>query len=641
MSGINNQNTLPTFPSSFSLSSFIANNAFATPSTSPSLPQQTVPMTFTIPPNMNVSPTFQTSFSPQTTPVPAFTMSSTTLTPPPAPVQTQLAPQKPQFATIQLREYQKPHYDRLMKMLDKNFFATDGSEMGLGKTIVGIQIALTRNLPVVVVAPTAARAVWYNEMNKYGCPYFNINGGPVITYESLRGTKKYPPKHGLLDRHDVIDHSLPSKPLKTVFNPTTTLHNMIDAGILFIFDECHKAKNKSDQNDAVRAIIQAIYSRGGRSRFLLSSGTPMDKSTQVITFLRTINFIRHRNLYTMTNGTPKMEGINELNQWAIRLAPEKAYEFMSRRMSPAPRNKKTSAAYVIDMFLEVLKPEIMSIMIKSNTGSATKDVKNGYYILDEEQNAIYKEGVKTFTSILRYDPITGEVDRSRLKDAVETLHKMQKAKTKAMIRVARELLSKPDENGNWRKVALFADYFDCIDEMKEGLKDFNPLELTGNVNQNKRPGIVELFQQPNHNHRLLIANPLVGGIAISLHDTDGRFPRYALIMPGFRINELLQTVGRFDRDGIVGVAIVRFFYGLSGTDESNVFESLVNKGEFMSKLLAEQKVGKQRFPNDYESVIEGNQTVMISDIVNKGVNINDDSNDDDDNESDDFDVSDK
>lgn len=555
----------------------------------------------------------------------------------------QTPPQQVVPRSIELRDYQQPHVQKLMSILNKSFVAADCSEMGLGKTIVGMKIAMERRLPVVVIAPTPARAVWMRELKKYNCPYYNLSlggkdkDGPVITYESLRGSKKHKPRHGLLDRHDVVDPTTIQKRTKTIFNPTLMLNNMIDAGTLFICDECHKVKNNSDQNKAVQSIISTIYARGGRSRVLMCSGTPMDKPEQVVTFLRCINFIRHRMLYSMTTGTPKMEGIKELNDWALRLNTAKATEFIARRMNPLPRNKQTANKYVADMFLEVIKPDLLSIMIRPKTDKVTKDVKNGYYILDDTNDAIYREGVKSFAATLKYDATTGAIDRTRLKDATKSLVMMQKAKTPAMIRVAKELLMKPDANGHWRKVALFADYMDVIAELKEGLKEFSPLELTGEIAQKKRPEIVEMFQQQNNNHRLLIANPVVGGVSINLHDTNGAFPRHSLIMPGFRINELLQTVGRFDRDGLVGVATVRFFYGQGGADESHIFESLIDKGEFMSLLLSEQKTNGVKFPNDYESECEGGGTYTLADLIGRSDSNETTSNDDDDNDSEDDD----
>ena len=537
-----------------------------------------------------------------------------------------------QATPLVLRDYQVPHFEKIMSILDRQFFCVDGSEMGLGKTVVSIKVAMARALPLVVVAPVAARAVWFNELNKYQCPYYNLHGGPVLTYEGLRGTAAHHPHHGLLTRSDVTTLFEGKMTTITTFQPTPMLNAMIDAGVLFIFDESHNIKNTSDQTDAARAIIGAIYARGGRSRFMLNSGTAMDKAEQVITFLRTIMFIRHRALYTLINGVLKMTGIAELNEWALRINPDAARLFIATRMSPAPRTKAAAHKYVTDMFLEVLKPWIMSIMVRPANKIAEKDIRNCYYSLAEDNNNRYRQGLVALSRAVRYDPTTGSVTQSKrsMGDVTKALIQIQEAKVPAMIRVARQLLSTPDENGLWRKVILFADYIRApktaapgekgvIEQLMEGLKDFAPLELTGRISEKKRAEIVAKFQETNHTHRLLIAHPKVGGIAISLHDLDGRFPRYMLIMPGYRINELHQATGRIYRDGVKGTARIRFFYGLSGDAETSILSALMRKGKFMGALHSEQKEGGMIFPDEYPTDIEaGASREAISDISSAG-----------------------
>jgi SNF2 family DNA or RNA helicase len=49
--------------------------------------------------------------------------------------------------------------------------------------------------------------------------------------------------------------------------------------------------------------------------------------------------------------------------------------------------------------------------------------------------------------------------------------------------------------------------------------------------------------------RIILANQAAGGIAIDLHDLNGRFPRETFLSPTFSAPQLLQAMGRADRIG--------------------------------------------------------------------------------------------
>jgi hypothetical protein len=49
--------------------------------------------------------------------------------------------------------------------------------------------------------------------------------------------------------------------------------------------------------------------------------------------------------------------------------------------------------------------------------------------------------------------------------------------------------------------------------------------------------------------RELIVNSAAGGIALSLQDLDGNFPRGGLASPSFSAVEMIQLFGRLCRDG--------------------------------------------------------------------------------------------
>jgi superfamily II DNA or RNA helicase len=176
----------------------------------------------------------------------------------------------PTIQPLQLRPHQVAHYQRILEILSRFYFFVDGSEMGTGKTYVTAAVAITQKLPVIVVCPVAARQTWLNVFQAHGVTTYNLpETGGVITYDSLRSKKGYQPKHGLLTRDDTGTTPL--------FYPTTLFVQLVQAGVLVIFDECQKLKNNGNQNAAAKALVRQVYAIGGRSRIAFLSGSALDK----------------------------------------------------------------------------------------------------------------------------------------------------------------------------------------------------------------------------------------------------------------------------------------------------------------------------------------------------------------------------
>jgi hypothetical protein len=514
---------------------------------------------------------------------------------------------------IQLRDYQMEHFRRTQAILEKFYFYVDGSEMGTGKTIIALAHSITHQLPIIVFCPLAARENWMVNAALYGVQIYNLpETGGVITYDTLRSRKGHQPKHGLLTRDDSGE--------SPNFYATTLFTQIVRAGVLLIFDECQKLKNTSDQYRATKALMRQFYTVGGRSRAAFLSGTAMDKQEHAVNFLRMVGFIEQRNLYSKVRGETRFKGVEDLLTWAQRINPQALDEFMINNKFRATHSG--SVEYVFNLFVSVIKPGIMSIMPSLQL---QKDIKNGYYILTPDEEQEYRLAIHDLANATRYNPRTDTVitTKENMGTVTKALMRLQQTKIPAMIRVVREKIATPmfDANGNrlTPKFILFADYYEgVIDRLMEELAEFDPVELTGRLPEYRRNENISRFQEPNANCRLLIGNPLVGGLAVNLHDTTGLFPRFMYIMPGYRINELHQATGRIARLGLIGKATIRFFYGLCGVRENNILNALARKGETMQKVHLEQGA---KFPNEYENEVEGGANKPVLDDVPETSNL--------------------
>lgn len=488
---------------------------------------------------------------------------------------------------LQLRETQLAHFQRTSNILNKFYFYVDGSEMGTGKTYIAAGHAISRKLPVIIICPKAARQNWLDVCALYGVSFWNLpETGGVITYETLRSVKKHQPRHGLLQRDDSGD--------TPQFYATSTFAQIVQAGVLLIFDECQKLKNTSDQYHAAKALMRQIYHTGGLSRAAFLSGSSMDKPEQAKNFMRLVGFIEQRNLYSKIQGRVRLEGVDDLHIWAKRIDAEALQSFILAH--PFKSTRVGSVDYVFQLYADVIRPGVMSIMPSLKLD---KSVKNGYYRLEPQDELEYSQAIASLANAVFYNPETGTVIRTKENmGAITTAQiRLQKAKMNAMARKVREILT---SNPN-SKVILYVDYYVVIDYLLQALSEFNPLELTGRISENSRNDTISRFQEQNANHRLIIGNPIVGGLSVNLHDIVGLFPRYTYMMPGYRINELHQATGRTSRDGLIGRATIRFVYGLSGSRENNILSALARKGEVMQKIHVEQGA---LFPNEYESEFE-------------------------------------
>jgi hypothetical protein len=541
---------------------------------------------------------------------------------------------------INIRPNQLEHFQRVLNILTKFYFYIDGSETGTGKTYIAAAVAITLKLPCIIFCPKSARETWRRVFMQHGVLTYQITKHHgIITYESLRSVKRNQPKHGLLIRTDMSTHP--------TFYPTELLTALITNGVFIIFDEAQKLKNDSDQHHAAAALMRHFYTLGTnsmstvtttpasniRSRFALLSASLVDKPEHVINLMEMVGFIQSAR----KSGISAF-GIQDVINKASQINPREASRFlMSTQMGTSA---EASVQYVYYLFINVIRPIIMSTIPRAIT-NAIKDVKNGYYSLTTQEQIVYNQAINRLAENLAMrlkrkelhqalklirdpdDPtvaiIQNNLEQTRQNnpgDITNALIALQEAKMSAMIRVTRQLLSLQfTYNGKiiTPKIVLFADYYRVIDYLKQNLSEFNPVELTGRISETQRTANINAFQEANDKIRLVIGNPLVGGIAINLHDVTGLFPRIMFVMPNFRANELQQATGRTFRDGTIGVAIIRFFYGRANVKEKSILDVLARKGGTLKDIHIEQSQYGVKFPNEYP---DEDETEFMANFMN-------------------------
>jgi hypothetical protein len=148
-------------------------------------------------------------------------------------------------------------------------------------------------------------------------------------------------------------------------------------------------------------------------------------------------------------------------------------------------------------------------------------------------------------------------------------------KIPAVIELAKDALAER------RSVFIAVNFNDSIDTLKESFGNEIVAIIRGDQSDEDRERNIAAFQADKA--RVIIANTKAGGVGVSLHDLHGRFPRTALICPGWSAVDLKQALGRVWRSGGKTASIQRILFA-AGTVEEQVAAKLDIKLRNLSLL---------------------------------------------------------
>lgn len=89
--------------------------------------------------------------------------------------------------------------------------------------------------------------------------------------------------------------------------------------------------------------------------------------------------------------------------------------------------------------------------------------------------------------------------------------------------------------------------------------------INGTVKDADRKSRIDSFQSGKT--RLLCCTHDTMGLGVSLHDTNGSFPRVSLISPPLDARKLIQTLGRCHRSGAMSDIVQKIFFSAKGPDK--------------------------------------------------------------------------
>lgn len=460
--------------------------------------------------------------------------------------------------------YQKAHIENIIDSLEKYRFFIDNSETGLGKTYTCCTSAKKKNKKLFVVCPKSTIPSWRSVAKTIGVEIVDI-----MTYERLRG-------NGKTVTHDYLEYTQPR-----IMECTPKLKTLADT--LFVFDEFHKCKNNSIQSKVVTKMTRFIRSEMACANLAFLTATVYSDVANSWNIFRSMGMTKHDVMYDSEKG---MLGYRDVLRFAQSINSDVHTNL------GVSRNDRVLLKDIHRMMTTVIFPEVMFSMVASKMDYeienkcviATKNVTKAI-------NGLYSTAVAHINS-------TEQTSMGYLR---RIMHVIEVLKAPYVASLARRALNENENN----KVVIFVNYIDVMNYMNSELEEYNPVLLHGSVCTEERKRVIAQFNDPNTDHRVFISVMSAGGTGISLHDTDGRFPRTTLIMPEYNLINIKQSIGRTIRMGVKSKANVQIVYFSNGSEDEGVNEvKLIDSICKKSKVMKETSTDKDEriFPDEHPFV---------------------------------------
>lgn len=506
----------------------------------------------------------------------------------------------------------------------------DVSEPGAGKTIMAIDVAKKLGVPIFVICPVAAHAVWIEKCRLYGQELVD-----VITYQAASSANSSGTGAGgkwIVPLQPTKGRGKRSTGTTNVDGTTQVAYGasflwreQLLRGIMVIIDEAQEARSvEAIQSQAITILLNTINNPDPsmpRSYYAILSGSPIDDPADAESMLRLVGMLPHdRPLYTTAGRNHIFNGIQTLVDKCYRINPEKTGEQVSIVSNALYINKFDQgfglASYgelsdprtymnrlTFLLFLEVVKPCILGAMPKEESQFATIRL-NAFYRMSDE---------RTFELENKLADMNLDQNKNKL---FSDLGEIQRIKVDLFIRLIRKELAEGRKViwGGWHLKVIGAIYDVFAQEM-------DVVILTGEDSDPVRRGeaVYKFNNSPTHN--LLLMMIKVGGASISLHDqlgpARGGKPRTMILSPGYEFIALYQATQRIERVGVMSDTKVIIAYALTRYDDMQnaqdqkrrsrewlIMASTSGKAAVTSQVVRVEGVKPPVMPDSYPTWIE-------------------------------------
>lgn len=236
--------------------------------------------------------------------------------------------------------------------------------------------------------------------------------------------------------------------------------------------------------------------------------------------------------------------------------------------------KKTTALEQMHKLHERLFPEYGGGIRIADLGDAFPETQITAEAYDlgsaKEMQEIYEEMQTKVSELLTSGNVNSAnilVEQLRARQAVELL------KVAGISKMAEDLVAEG------HSVVIFTNFVESLRGLQRALQ--TDCAVCGGQKDEDRQKNIEDFQADRQ--RIIIVNIQAGGVALSLHDENGNFPRVALVCPTFNAKDLRQALGRVHRAGGKTKSLQRIIFA-EGTIETVACSAVQRKLDSLDAL---------------------------------------------------------
>ena len=438
----------------------------------------------------------------------------------------------------------RPHQAAPANWLHGNFLAggptqVDLSDTGTGKTYVAAAVLSALQWPTLVVAPKIARTTWERAAAHFGDSF------SVIGYEMLRtgrtpfGVWDNPPPAGMkLERHWKClscQREVDFDDFKPCYCHPQGIHCIVEKKTdwrygkfnfapeirAVVFDEVHRC----GALDSLNADLLIAAKRQGLRILGLSATAACDP-----TRMRALGYAV--GLHTLTG-----RGGLSFGDWAAR----HGCRYMPGRGLKWPISAARQLATMAQIRDSIIPLRGVRVRTEDIPGFPERDITAELYDLEEsgQIDRLYGEMADPLSALAERQAKDVNPDCA-LTRILRGRQKIELLKVPIAVELAQDYLDKG------YSVALFVNFRATLGELCERLK--TQCFIDGSPDGVRyRDQFIDEFQA--NQQRAIVVNNEAGGVAVSLHDLHGGFPRVGLVFPCFSAVTMRQVFGRLPRDG--------------------------------------------------------------------------------------------
>lgn len=443
-----------------------------------------------------------------------------------------------------LLDHQQTHYNNILTSIQKHSRALDASDTGTGKTYVSVRICKDLKLIPFIICPKSVVTSWNKVLKMFGYESKNYF---IITYDQLAISNLVTNTLGEYTWNLEADAKFKGDNKKKY---------------LFVYDEAHKCKNKNTINSKIMLNLSTYP-----VKILLLSATIIDKPLYFIPFgivLKLYKSIQegidwmsqvidnktsnpllpiHKILFNEyasrmrideTVGVFKdnkilFEGIQMKNYYQI----EEKYDKLTMILEQSKKNKKRQDKK------ELIAKELIAKELKDKK---KEDSESDDDFIDINKKVNNDElDCDDYEDLYDRGDVSDDIDSDKKEVGIGKIQRIRQEIELLRVDTIYELTLKYLLDG--KSVAIFVNFTKTIEELSSRLK--TKCIIWGSQTIKERSKSIDDFCSDKS--RVIICNISSGGCGISIHDTNGTYPRVSIISPTWSAQDLIQVLGRIHR----------------------------------------------------------------------------------------------